>query len=179
MALSTRRSKKEEDEVLDEETELEDEEVAKSVTPAISDRRRRRMLAQGLDPDAAVTTTKPKRVETIERDDDNKGRAKEGGGNIITRTIANIREYFRDVRSELNKVHWPNRQETERLTRIVVVVTAAFSVALGAVSFIIGLLATAISDPNQGTIAGIVSIVIIVVVAFLWLIRDRIFPSYE
>lgn len=183
MALSTRRSKKDEEEILDDETELEAEDAAeeKSVAPAVSDRRRRRMLAQGLAPDAAVTSTKPKRAEAVERvrDDEKKGKDAEGSRFFLRRWIDSARSYFRDVRSELNKVAWPTREETERLTRIVLVVTIATSLVLGAISFLFGLLATGITDANIGTIAGLVTIAIIVVVAFLWLIRDRIFPNYE
>jgi preprotein translocase subunit SecE len=56
-------------------------------------------------------------------------------GNFIQRTIANLREYFVGVRSELQKVTWPTRQDTRRLSIIVVVVLIIASIVLGLISF--------------------------------------------
>ncbi|NLV74890.1 MAG: preprotein translocase subunit SecE [Chloroflexi bacterium] len=44
--------------------------------------------------------------------------------------------YFKEVRAELRKVIWPTRQTTLRLTGIVLSVTLATSVFLGAVDFL-------------------------------------------
>jgi preprotein translocase SecE subunit len=66
-------------------------------------------------------------------------------GNIITRPVRGIREYFRGVRDELDKVTWPTRDELLRLSRIVFFVTVAASIVLGMINlaynelFIIGL----------------------------------------
>lgn len=46
---------------------------------------------------------------------------------------------FRSVRSiiaELKKVAWPSRQETVRLTVIVLIVTVAMAIMLGAIDFV-------------------------------------------
>ena len=40
-------------------------------------------------------------------------------------------KYFRETRGELRKVTWPTRQESWRLTWIVLAVTIAFAIALG------------------------------------------------
>lgn len=44
--------------------------------------------------------------------------------------------YFRQTRGELRKVTWPTRQESQRLTAIVLGVTAAMSIFLGFLDFI-------------------------------------------
>ena len=38
------------------------------------------------------------------------------GGNLATRTVGGVRDYLEGVRSELRKVIWPTREETQRLT---------------------------------------------------------------
>ena len=39
-------------------------------------------------------------------------------------------KYFREVRSEFNKVTWPSREETQKLTAVVLAVTIAFALFL-------------------------------------------------
>jgi len=41
-----------------------------------------------------------------------------------------IIRYLRDTRTELRKVHWPTRQETMRLTQIVLTVTVGMAIFL-------------------------------------------------
>jgi preprotein translocase subunit SecE len=43
---------------------------------------------------------------------------------------------FREVRSEMRKVVWPTREETIRLTVVVIVLSAALSIVLGLADFI-------------------------------------------
>ena len=50
-------------------------------------------------------------------------KAKAKKGNVIVR-------YLRDTRAELRKVHWPTREETIRLTQIVLGVTVAMGLFL-------------------------------------------------
>lgn len=57
-------------------------------------------------------------------------------GNFITRTFWDIREYFRGVQDELDKVVWPTRSELIRLTRIVLAVMIASALILGLISFL-------------------------------------------
>lgn len=91
-------------------------------------------------------------ADTLEAEDDveevrgitaAKGRATPGrrsyqeeeqGGNFITRTGRGLREYFRGVQGELEKVTWPTREETIRLARIVVIVMIIASIVLGIIS---------------------------------------------
>lgn len=56
-------------------------------------------------------------------------------GNFITRTFRGVREYFEGVNSELRKVAWPSREDTRRLTIIVLAVMVISAIALGIISF--------------------------------------------
>src|SRR5574341_569341 len=57
-------------------------------------------------------------------------------GNIVTRPVGRVTGYLRDVRSEMDKVTWPTRQETLRLTQIVLGTTIASAFVLGVISLI-------------------------------------------
>jgi preprotein translocase subunit SecE len=46
--------------------------------------------------------------------------------------------YLRQTRGELRKVTWPTRQESQRLTAIVLGVTALMAIFLGLLDFIFG-----------------------------------------
>lgn len=56
------------------------------------------------------------------------------GGNIVTRTVNGLGEYFQGVRSELRKVAWPTTEDTRRLSIIVLITLIITSIALGAIS---------------------------------------------
>lgn len=49
-----------------------------------------------------------------------------------------VSRYFRETRGELRKVTWPTRQESQRLTAIVLGVTAVMAIFLGTLDFIFG-----------------------------------------
>lgn len=57
-------------------------------------------------------------------------------GNFITRPIRGLVGYLEGVRAEIQKVVWPTREETRRLTTIVLSVTIIAALVLGAVSFV-------------------------------------------
>ncbi len=44
-----------------------------------------------------------------------------------------IKNYYQDTRAELKRVVWPTRREAVRLTLLVVAVTVALGIGLGAV----------------------------------------------
>jgi len=52
--------------------------------------------------------------------------------NLFTKIII----FFKEVRLEMKKVNWPTRQETIRYTLIVVGISVAVAIFLGAVDFI-------------------------------------------
>src|SRR5690349_13839208 len=104
-------------------------------------RRRRRRPAQEEEEESELEVD-----EAEEEDDDDesasrgitagKGRATPGRrttqevvetGNAVTRPISSLREYIEGVNAEIRKVAWPTREETRRLTTIVIVVTVAAS----------------------------------------------------
>lgn len=49
--------------------------------------------------------------------------------------------YLKETRAEMRKVHWPTRREARQLTLIVVAVTAAMTLILGVIDFILNWLA--------------------------------------
>lgn len=59
----------------------------------------------------------------------------EQSGNMVSRAFGGVRGYLRGVGDELDKVVWPSREETIRLSWIVLAATAASAVALGLISF--------------------------------------------
>ena len=52
-------------------------------------------------------------------------------GNTVTRPMFQALDYFSNVRSELNKVAWPSREDTRRLTILCINVTIASAMFLG------------------------------------------------
>jgi len=46
-----------------------------------------------------------------------------------------IQAFFRDVRSELKKVTWPTRQETIRMTVLVIIATVIIGLYVGAIDY--------------------------------------------
>jgi len=57
-------------------------------------------------------------------------------GNAMTRPVFQMVDYFANVRSELNKVAWPNREDTRRLTILCINVTIASAIFLGILAVI-------------------------------------------
>lgn len=64
----------------------------------------------------------------------NKAATEEAETSIIPRPLQRLRNYYQGVTDELQKVTWPTREESIRLTRIVLVVTILASLVLGAIS---------------------------------------------
>ncbi len=52
-------------------------------------------------------------------------------GNAVTRPLYRTVDYFVNVRSEMNKVAWPSREDTRRLTILCINVTIASAIFLG------------------------------------------------
>lgn len=148
-------------------------------------RKRRRELRRQAEETAAV--------ETFELDDDlerqnddevndgrglteRKGRATPGRrtqemeeakveGNFITRRVRGLREYIEGVRSEVQKIVWPTRAETRRLTIIVLTTTIIASLVLGIISLLFNeYIIIGIQQP--GLVFGISIVAVIVVFAY-------------
>lgn len=57
---------------------------------------------------------------------------------LLGSLVLGLSEYFRGVSAEMQKVTWPTREETLRLTRMVIAVTLVFSITLGALDLFYG-----------------------------------------
>jgi preprotein translocase subunit SecE len=96
-------------------------------------RRRRSTAVAEPEPqpqERGVTVGKGKPTPSRRRQEE----AEEETGNFITRTVGGIREYFEGVRSEIQKVTWPTREETRRLTVIVLIALIISAIVLGAIN---------------------------------------------
>ena len=62
---------------------------------------------------------------------------KEAKPNFFERMRNSIKRWWRETVGELRKVTWPTRQETFRLTKIVLMVLAVMSIALGLLDFLL------------------------------------------
>jgi len=103
----------------------------------------------------AAETKKPKKVKNEEKQP-----------SLLDR----IREYFADVRSELNKVSWPNREAIISLTRVVLVVLFVFAIGMGGLAAAITLLVEQIG--LQQPIVMVVVFVAMILAAVWWFRRD-------
>ncbi|MBL8161740.1 MAG: preprotein translocase subunit SecE [Anaerolineae bacterium] len=119
-------------------------------------RKRRRELRRQAEETAAVETVEVDDEFEGEDDDEEddgrglterKGRATPGrrtqemeeakeDGNFVTRRVRGLREYIEGVRSEVQKIVWPTREETRRLTIIVLTTTIIASLVLGIISLL-------------------------------------------
>jgi preprotein translocase subunit SecE len=111
-------------------------------------RRRRRRVEEEIEETDAVAEDEgdgegEDEVEAVRGVTAAKGRATPGRrntqeveavGSPITRPFSGLQEYFRGVQGELDKVTWPTREETIRLSRIVLIVTIITSILLGVIS---------------------------------------------
>ena len=90
-------------------------------------------------------------------------------GNAITRPLYMTVDYFSNVRSELNKVAWPSRHDTRRLTILCINVTIASAIFLGVLAVIwsefmrIGL--------NPGMAWMLLAVIVAMVLGALFMIR--------
>ncbi len=72
----------------------------------------------------------------------------EDSGNIATRSVGGVREYIEGVSTEIGKVIWPTREETWRLTLIVLATLIASAIVLGAISLLFtDLFKAGLTDP--------------------------------
>jgi preprotein translocase subunit SecE len=66
------------------------------------------------------------------------------GESALTRFSEGISRYYRETRGELRRVTWPTREESQRLTGVVIAVTIAFALFLGALDFVFSTLVGAL-----------------------------------
>jgi preprotein translocase SecE subunit len=180
--ITTRPEEDEEDmDVAEDESSEENGGVSAPVMPAVSDRRRRRLMKRGELPAASdVDAAEESEVQTTSKNRPTPSQRTETvkSSNIVVRFVQNIVEYLREVKTELGKVTWLSREENLRLTYIVLVVTIISSLFLGFIGLLFGALTQAMAASTGGIAAGAVAIVIILGVGGAWLLRDRIFPTH-
>jgi preprotein translocase subunit SecE len=99
-----------------------------------SRRRARQVVAQSSQPVQAAGQSRKERPAPARHD--------AAKPNIFVRAWRGLREYLSTTRAELQKVTWPTRQETLRLSGIVLGVTIVFSIALGLLDLVYGQLFT-------------------------------------
>jgi preprotein translocase subunit SecE len=87
--------------------------------------------------------TPGRRTQEVEEE-----KAESGIVSGITSPFRSMIEYWEGVRSEMQKVIWPTREETQRLSTIVLIVTIISSIILGLLSLIFsGLIAAGLNSP--------------------------------
>ncbi len=109
--------------------------MAESIQEKREARRKRREEVSEEPDDKGITEGKG-RATPSRRKGEIAGASTTGSGNAVTRFFGGIRDYFEGVQSEIEKVTWPNREETSRLTRIVLIVTLASALFLGGLSIL-------------------------------------------
>ena len=87
--------------------------------------------ADSLDSQDSAITAKKGKATPGRRTRKVKTTRAEPQGNAVTRPLFRTIDYFADVRSELNKVAWPSREDTRRLTILCINVTIASALFLG------------------------------------------------
>lgn len=85
----------------------------------------------------------------------------------VTSPFRSIAEYWEGVRSELQKVVWPTREETQRLATIVLVVTILASLVLGALSLLFNAIIAA--GLNTPIVFGV--ILAVAIIGFVFYLR--------
>lgn len=160
-----------------------------SAEDTLSEKRRRRALRRQTEAEVASSAEETEEVdEELDEEDDSSGRGlterkgrptpsrrtqeievSEPQGNFITRYFYALREYFEGVRAEIQKVTWPTREETRRLTTIVLIVTIIASITLGIISLLFNALIAAGLNAPLIIFGGLF---LVAVVVFGWYLRQ-------
>lgn len=145
-------------------------------SPAVSDRRRRKNQEVEAVADAAANNATTARKD---RPTPSARRQKKGAGStgLINRIpiVRGLVSYMRGVSAEMQKVTWPSREDTTRLTAIVLGVTAAFAIALGVLdTFFSWWFRQAFNTDSEIIFLGIAAAVVIVLSGGYIALRNRI-----
>ncbi len=79
--------------------------------------------------------------------------------------------YFRETRGELRKVHWPTREESITLTKIVLVVTISMAAFLGLLDYLFAMELKGLISGNALAVA--VAVIVVVGSALATVIISR------
>jgi preprotein translocase SecE subunit len=166
MARITTRPEEDEEDLVED---VDGEESAVSA-PAVSDSRRRRKMKRG-EVVAEEVVEQPARKERPAP------QRTEKSSNFLVKFYENFVDYLRDVQSELNKVTWLSREDTLRLSYIVLIVTAIAAAFLGFVGFLFALLTQSLASGSVVSAALVIGAII--AVSGVWLFRDRFFTNFD
>ncbi|HEX3050274.1 MAG TPA: preprotein translocase subunit SecE [Aggregatilineaceae bacterium] len=154
-----------------EEVDDEKEEVEESAEP-ISDRRRRRQ--HNMEGTTAAPAIRKDRPTPSSHEKQRRGVGSTGLINRIP-VVRGLVSYFRGVSSEMRKVTWPSREDTYRLTAIVLAVTIAFAMALGALdAFFSWWFRQAFNTDTETTFLAVAFVLAVVLGGTYTLFRNRI-----
>lgn len=104
--------------------------------------RRRRREETLASPSQAVEVEAEEEAEEVARKKDAPTpgrRQKEKRGNVITRALSPVTTYLQETLVELRKVTWPTREESLRLSGIVLGVTFVSAVVLGLYNYLLSI----------------------------------------
>lgn len=141
----------------------------------VSDSRARRKRNRGevfqTSAPGGATTEKKNRPTPSRRD----AQPSASVGNRIERlpVIGGLVTYFRNVYIEMQKVTWPTREETIRLTRIVLSVTVGFSVSLGALDIFYSWWMHTELLSNTGGFLAVAAVFVVLLGAISWYLFYR------
>lgn len=108
-----------------------------TATPAPAAKPGRRRLGRGAQVEAeetAVVVGKGRATPSRRHAEEEEEQAR--GGNAVSRFIFGMREYFEGVGTEVRKTTWPSREDTLRLSAIVLGTLVAMALALGAIALL-------------------------------------------
>lgn len=149
-----------------------DDNAEQQKTAILSDRRRRRQQSEE-DAETAQALRKDRPTPSA-RQIKPRGVGSTGLINRIP-VVRSVVAYFRGVASEMQKVTWPTREETRRLTLIVLGVTIAFSIGLGLLSaFFSWWFQQAFHADSETTFLAVAAAVAIIVGGSYAVLRNRI-----
>jgi preprotein translocase SecE subunit len=138
---------------------------------AVADGRRRRDEEEELEDSQSLRKERP---TPSARDIKPRGTGSTGLVNRIP-VVRGIVGYFRGVAAEMQKVTWPNREETSRLTSVVLGVTVAFAIGLGILDAFFGWwFRKAFHANSEDMFLLIAAVVAAVISGSYFALRDRI-----
>jgi len=166
VARTRTRSLAQPDDNIELEQDFEEQEAEEEETEVVSDSRRRRRRQENAD-----------ELQVTRKDRPTPSRQKRNAEStsVVERipVVRSVVAYFASVISELQKVTWPTREETTRLTTIVLSVTAFFAIALGALTIFLGWWFKMAFDQDTQSIFLLIALAVAVVVGGTYAVLSK------
>jgi preprotein translocase SecE subunit len=148
---------------------LDQDENSEQNSAVVSDRRRRGRRSGDVE-----QSTRKDRPTPSARQVKPRGTGSTGLVNRIP-VVRGVVAYFRGVATEMQKVTWPTREEATRLTWVVLGVTVAFAIALGALNVFMSWWFKQAFRPDSESVFLVVAAAVAVVLGGTYAVfRDRI-----